>query len=423
MSSYLRRPLVWTSLLYAGLLLLWLVNEGSAQPEREHFDTTRLAGYANAAMILATVVYALVAGLLAGGPRLRLASGNLLVLVSILLALEAGTRLLGLHFPALTRVAATERGLWVYDATKGWFHTPHASGVSYLGGPDGGAVRINALGLRGREVAPAKPPGVKRILVLGDSYVFGVGVDEGHLVTAELERLVKGDLSGGCEVINMGVSGYSTDQEYLLFREMGSRLSPDLVILVVVGNDFRANTADFVYDRYYKPFFAPEPGGRLSLRNVPVPQLSPWQRAKLWLSEESNLWNSLRVRTSDVAPIRRFLESFRVMTPHIGRVDEVEITAALIRALGSEIEAAGAKLLVVDAGQRGERSAPFNALGVKLASAGIPFLNLKRTLAEARRAHPSGRWDFPGNPHWNVDAHRVAAETIHQHLRKNGLGL
>ena len=47
---------------------------------------------------------------------------NLLVSMYLLLFLEAGTRIFGVHFPALGRPGmGGTRGLWVFDETKGWF--------------------------------------------------------------------------------------------------------------------------------------------------------------------------------------------------------------------------------------------------------------------------------------------------------------
>ena len=72
----------------------------------------------------------------------------------------------------------------------------------------------------------------------------------------------------------MGVSGYSTDQELLLLERLGSELDPDIVVLIVCDNDYNANSEDFVYQRYYKPYFDIDDEGELYLRNVPVPTLT-----------------------------------------------------------------------------------------------------------------------------------------------------
>ena len=81
----------------------------------------------------------------------------------LVLLFEAGTQLLGIHFPAITRPEQQHGGLWTYDRSKGWFHKPGARSSSPLGGPDHAEIRTNSLGLRGAEVAATKPDGVKRI--------------------------------------------------------------------------------------------------------------------------------------------------------------------------------------------------------------------------------------------------------------------
>src|SRR6185503_9697752 len=116
----------------------------------------------------------------AGLQRVGLALGGT---VLACLLLEGGTRALGVHFPGLTLPGQGDRGMWIYDATKGWTLTPGSTGVRYLGGPDAGTIHVNSLGLRGPEWPVARQPGVARVLVFGDSFVFGVGVDEEHVFT------------------------------------------------------------------------------------------------------------------------------------------------------------------------------------------------------------------------------------------------
>ena len=106
-------------------------------------------------------------GLLSRFTWLRLVASNLAILGFLVVGAEIGMRALGLRFERIARTGLTDRGVWSYDATKGWFHQPHATGNSFLGGPDLGAIRINSLGLRDREVTLEKPEGVKRILVFG----------------------------------------------------------------------------------------------------------------------------------------------------------------------------------------------------------------------------------------------------------------
>ena len=58
------------------------------------------------------------------------------------------------------------------DADVGHLHLPGLQGREFVRQP----VHTNALGLREREIATPKPPGTVRVLLLGDSFVFGWGV-------------------------------------------------------------------------------------------------------------------------------------------------------------------------------------------------------------------------------------------------------
>ncbi|MHC4512700.1 MAG: SGNH/GDSL hydrolase family protein [Planctomycetota bacterium] len=105
--------------------------------------------------------------------------------------------------------------------------------------------RVNDLGLRGGPVPLRKPAGTRRILVLGDSYAFGFGVDEREAVGAQLQEELREDFPD-VAVLNMAVPGYQTGQELARLERDGLRLQPDLVILVYYAND--NVPASFHYD-------------------------------------------------------------------------------------------------------------------------------------------------------------------------------
>lgn len=388
----------------------------------------RFGGLSNAAFVASTGVYLLALGLSSRFQWMRLLASNLSVAVLLLLGVEVGLRALGFEFEAIKRPGLTDRGVWVYDGTKGWFHQPHASGHSSLGGPDLGIIQINSLGLRDREFTLVKPDGVKRVLVFGDSFVFGVGVDQGHVFSTRLGELLDASSAQRFEVINMGVSGYSTDQEYLLFRELGKALDPDLVILVVCYNDHFGNSTDFIYFKYYKPYFAVDEHGHLKLEDAEVPRLTRWQRAKLWLGQESQLWNSMRNRRSDVPAVQGVLDFFQIAVPRRSADRGVALTAAIIREFEREAREQGVAVLVTTtAGGGGVDEADGSlrrrdlALQELLAQEDIEYLDLWPALIRARQEDPEKHWDFPGNTHWNIDAHRVAAEAVYEHWKARGV--
>jgi hypothetical protein len=101
----------------------------------------------------------------------------------------------------------------------GWIGQPNASGVlSYAAKDmDDMHVLMNADGFWDAPHQSIKPPGVQRLLFLGDSFTSGSGIDKKERFT----DLIKDRLSSEYEVINMGMWGYSTDQELLVFDEKG----------------------------------------------------------------------------------------------------------------------------------------------------------------------------------------------------------
>ncbi|MBV8199766.1 MAG: SGNH/GDSL hydrolase family protein [Acidobacteria bacterium] len=89
----------------------------------------------------------------------------------------------------------------------------------------------NSLGFRDREHSVAKPAGVYRIVVLGDSIAAGLHVERNEDVFPPILERLLGQAGLRAEVINLAVSGYNTQQEVELLREKGLRYHPDLVLV------------------------------------------------------------------------------------------------------------------------------------------------------------------------------------------------
>ncbi len=336
--------------------------------------------------------------------------------LGLLLLLEGGTRLAGVHFPGITRPEQEHGGLWVYDRTKGWFHRRDAAGASPLGGPDAASIRTNALGLRGGPWRDAKPAATRRVVVVGDSYVFGVGLDEEHTLSARLQRMLSNE-GQAYEVVNLGVAGYSTDQEYVLFQELAGRLAPDVVVLVVCDNDFEGNTLDFVYRQYYKPRYGLGPAGTLVPDLAFAPALTGAQRTKLWLGRHSNAWNMVRSRESPSPGVQSVLDLFQVATPRHSGDDPVRLMLAFEKAFRDAAQARGASFVTLNTGHARENTGLYHALRPLLREEGIAFLGMEGVLGAARTREPGRHWDFGHDAHWNVDATRLVASVLTGYLR------
>lgn len=90
--------------------------------------------------------------------------------------------------------------------------------------------RVNALGLRERELATPKPAGTTRIVMLGDSFTEGGGLADADTVPRRVEAALSARCAG-VEVVNAGTASYSPILEYLVLRDIGPALRPDLVVL------------------------------------------------------------------------------------------------------------------------------------------------------------------------------------------------
>ncbi len=136
-----------------------------------------------------------------------------------------------------------------YDVlgNKGWNQGLHQAssipGLYYELRPNvdivvfGWHIVTNDLAMRSPPITLAKPAGVRRIEVLGDSISFGWGVNQEQTFEAELQKLFERSAPGKYQVLNLAVSGYNTQDEVNLFLHRGALMEPDLIVLGYCLND------------------------------------------------------------------------------------------------------------------------------------------------------------------------------------------
>lgn len=110
-----------------------------------------------------------------------------------------------------------------------WAPRPGFAG-SFLDRP----VRINRLGLRGPELQRPKPRGRRRIGCFGDSITFGYGVGDAETYPAQLDAKLR---PAGTEVVNAGVTGYSSHQVAVRLRDVAEAAELDVALFLVGWND------------------------------------------------------------------------------------------------------------------------------------------------------------------------------------------
>jgi len=127
-----------------------------------------------------------------------------------------------------------------FDPYLFWVLKPGLRDVPVSGSGNRSAVNFrfstNDLGLRSRPVR--RKHGRVRILVLGDSCTFGLGVDDTQTWPAQLQALLENESAGtGVDVINAGVFGYTSFQGLRFLVSRGLDLAPDVVIVAFWFNE------------------------------------------------------------------------------------------------------------------------------------------------------------------------------------------
>jgi len=157
---------------------------------------------------------------------------------------------------ALLRLGPSYPALLQYDPFLGVRFLPGAQGEFTKEGYS--YVKINGQGFRNPEFGQKKAPGEVRIGILGDSFVAALQVDE----SKNFSRLLEQELSlcrPSVRVVNLGVPGYGTVQEYLLSQMVRGLEFDHLVLAFYPGNDL-INNSPLLSGEEIRPHFDPEKG-------------------------------------------------------------------------------------------------------------------------------------------------------------------
>jgi hypothetical protein len=280
------------------------------------------------------------------------------------------------------REGVSERSLsYRYDAELGWAAVPGSSSV--VENARTIHARHNSLGLRDIEFSLDAQP---TILFLGDSFVWGLDAEADERFTDLLRPRIP-----GYKILAAGISGYGTDQEYLLLRRLWSKVQPAVVVLIFcTQNDRQDNSTNIRYEGYQKPYFATAPDGSLVLRGQPVPKSRLQYIKEDWLVR--NVW------------LARLVATFYVNLRHplLYVPDPTERLVGMIRGF---VEANAAKFLV------GLQYSDPDLIRYLQANR-IPFVTFE------------GATSYPGasaGNHWTPEGHKLVAERVLGLLSENNI--
>ena len=294
--------------------------------------------------------------------------------------------------------------------TRGYELIPGIEGMAALGY----SIRINQHGLRGPERPFEKPAKVTRILALGDSFTFGVGVPEDQTYHAQAARTLA---EGGrkVDVVNGGVVGYNLDQTLAMFRELGVKFQPDLVVYGFFFDDTRP--VDPVALARAHPPAGHEPAedtrGGTALGKLFDNLYEGWWRAKMREYRRDTWGDQIAQRVAGIAAMQRQ-----------GDYAEAAISpdfVATLTQLRDAVRGAGARLVVlaipdsvqVDAP---ERRGVIRSLGEVCGELGVAFADPAPRFDAA--ADPATLYLLPDDAHTSVAGHAEMAAALVPALRQ-----
>jgi HEAT repeat protein/lysophospholipase L1-like esterase len=238
----------------------------------------------------------------------------------------------------------------------------------------------NSDGLRDREHAVEKPPGLRRVACLGDSVTLGYGIRPQEAWPQVLEDLL--DARGQrTEVFNVAFGGWSTRQELIAYRRLARKYRPDQVLLGICLNDV--------------------PEMQNNLTRPPLFVRTLYRRSAL-------VRTVVGARRREIASVEELLRD-----PTAPKVrDAFRLMFDDIRTLKTDVRADGGRLAVVVFPFRVQvrpgapAPSPQRAIGQFCASEGLPFLDVLPALRDL------GEAAFIDYDHFSPAGARRVAETV-----------
>jgi len=270
--------------------------------------------------------------------------------------------------------------------------------------------KLNPLGLRSWHTSEPKGPGVRRIVVLGDSFSHGDGVARTEDIWPYVLERALGQSGATVETINLGRGGLTTVNEAEMLEKAGWLFQPDLVLLQFTLND-------------------PLPSGPgLRNRNEPsffrtvslVPPLHPWlnHHSYFYSFLDRRFWTLQMRLFHPRGHAVLFQDDFSGWSECRSALGEM---AASARRHGVPMLVALFPLLTDDLSERGY---PYLEVHDRVREAveavGLPLVDLRPVFA-ARDPHGRAWWVHPADWHPGVAGHRLAGEALASEVRARGL--
>jgi hypothetical protein len=379
----------------------------------------------------------------------------ILILTSLVLGLilaEIGLRLAGFSY-FNPYIVDRDLGFTLRPNAEGWWTK---EGLAYI--------KINSDGLRDVEHSFKKPDNTIRIAVLGDSFSEALQVSIENTFWSVMQRQLQPSLGArgkNVEVLNFGVSGFSTARELIMLRKHVWQYNPDVVILLITpGNDIKDNSSALTGYEEGLPYFVYQ-NGSLKLDDSLLRARSESYTFRLQESFPGKAWDWIRARSRVLGLIYTVRESYSGGNSKVRRTvrsadergidgnifrspvnadwdDAWQVTEKLIMQMRDEVKERGAAFLVATA-TNGIQVDPDQELRVEyMRSLGVttlfyPELRIKDLgerekidvlnlappfldFAVRNQTFLHGFGERKGKGHWNEAGHLLAGQLLAERL-------
>ena len=211
---------------------------------------------------------------------------------------------------------------------------------------------VNKQGFRNYEdFEYEKPEGRIRIISLGDSHTQGYEVRQDYTFSAIIEKYLNNQ-GYNAEVINAGISGFSTAEELVFLENEGIKYKPDFIALGFYANDFE--------DNIKANLFRLQENGNLVIQkkeHIPAVKIQNiiYELPLIsWLSENSyfysllfnNVWDYCKALLAQKASDR--VTEYAIPTQDEFSDYQTALTSALIKRMYNFCHKNNIKLIIID---------------------------------------------------------------------------
>jgi hypothetical protein len=331
--------------------------------------------------------------------------GNVLILAALFVAAEILYR--AYHFPSEMLPIRTFPGDGAQQVAKqvswarpdpelGWVFSGKNyntfANLHYFGA---WKASVNREGFRAKSDYDAVGPkgSVKRLMVLGDSFTFGMYINDSETLTSFLQK----KLGNGYEVYNFAIPGWGIDQMYLAYKEYVGKINPDYVVVVYIDRDILRAFESYRRGEGTKPSFEVVKGHLESRAGTKLGVLD-------WMAKNSLIINKFYNRL-------------------FKRYECLDIAESIFSNLSHETIRRGEHMMVVryptkDEVRTGQENMTFDLKGF-FASNGIKYFDPEKSMRSAYVGiHDAGK--LPDNFYLKFDPHpaREGNEFIASYILK-----